>query len=33
MSATHSIPNDEGAILARAEDSANWKLTRDAARA
>ena len=33
MSATLSIPNDEVAILARAVDSANWKLTRDAAQA
>ena len=28
-----SIPNDDTAILARAVDPANWKLTRDAAQA
>ena len=33
MSVALSIPNDEAAILARAVDSANWTLTRDAAQA
>lgn len=33
MSTTLSIPNDETAILARAVDPANWKLTPDAAQA
>ncbi len=31
MPTTRSISNDEAAILARAVDSANWKLTPDAA--
>lgn len=33
MSAALSTPNDETAILARAVDPANWKLTPDAAQA
>lgn len=31
MTTTLSIPNDESAILARAVDPSNWKLTPDAA--